>query len=1080
MNKLWGYILFQGWMSYLMTAGLLVFTSGFLLNRVSRPERAECKTCTTFEDCSITNIFKDTQHAAAICLEPKARVVLLVVDALKYEFATWYDDSTSATTFHRNKLPIIHELLEKKPLYTRLYKFIADPPTTTMQRLQGLTAGSLPTFIDIGSNFASGNIGEDNFIEQTAAKGVVFMGDDTWINLFPGKFKRQFPSSSFNVWDLDTVDREVRYRIFFEMKKNDWSLLVAHVLGIDHCGHKHGSQHPEMSRKLNDTNNLIKEIIDSLDKDMILFVVGDHGMTESGDHGGDSPSEIEAAMFIYSTVPLIQKDLIKSTGSVNQIDLVPTLASILGVPVPFSNLGSIILDSLPGNIIPIDDSPDQLLYPLHSLWRNIVQTKNYIDVYSADTQLFTKTQLQRLENMYTFLSIQVKQINNLEEFKSFVETSKQYFNELKDVCSEVWVQFDSKLMSKGLLLMFCTLFFSYLIISGIPQHRMSAIFDTPFLQCSVLINSVILMIVLCLFFLDIITDLKNTIFFATGTVSIILLLLVIIPNWDVISMNFYSYRKFNKWSFFNRVILVLTFCGLFSNSYIVEEDNVLAFLLVTLICLLVFSVREGNIEKRMKTFSRQSARSNSSTIIIVILCLACISIRLSYYFWQCREEHQNRTCSMFVSNKVGSFIPKNIERILLVITLFVLALYITIVRIWLRNCGNLTGFSLSIIVGQYCPVISGVCIGCYWVLQRLPKLSKVKFALSWQMYALPNMVYMICSLSIFILYYRPLNVYLLPKKKESINIYQRENIIPQLFEKIKESVCQKETNIDETPVVYGLGTVYSAAFISLNTFLTLLYSLLLGDMLSPSTFLMFITCISVLSLSAMERYKHATSACKYLGISYTNATMSISRYIISVLQTADLVNVPTSTLLCWFLIAEYFFYGTGHQATFSKIQWDAAFVGTGGHFHGNLLPAILIGINTFGSYIILGAMLPLLVIVPFTLYLIFPNLCRNKICEDNMKRGELVLYEQESIFHGAIFAASGKYILFHGIRTFGSMLAATIHCRHLMVWKIFAPKLIFQGIGFLVTLCSVLASLYMVLRIDRQVERLIKRIVKHR
>ena len=35
-----------------------------------------------------------------------------------------------------------------------LLKFIADPPTTTLQRLKGLTTGSLPTFIDAGSNFA--------------------------------------------------------------------------------------------------------------------------------------------------------------------------------------------------------------------------------------------------------------------------------------------------------------------------------------------------------------------------------------------------------------------------------------------------------------------------------------------------------------------------------------------------------------------------------------------------------------------------------------------------------------------------------------------------------------------------------------------------------------------------------------------------------------------------------------------------------------------------------------------------------------------------------------------------------------
>lgn len=48
-------------------------------------------------------------------------------------------------------------------------------------------------------------------------------------------------------------------------------------------------------------------------------------------------------------------------------------------------------------------------------------------------------------------------------------------------------------------------------------------------------------------------------------------------------------------------------------------------------------------------------------------------------------------------------------------------------------------------------------------------------------------------------------------------------------------------------------------------------------------------------------------------------------------------------LLCWFLLAEYFFYATGHQATFATIHWHAAFVGTGGHFYGNLISALLIG-----------------------------------------------------------------------------------------------------------------------------------------
>lgn len=49
--------------------------------------------------------------------------------------------------------------------------------------------GSLPTFIDAGSNFASSEICEDNVIAQLQSRGkkIVFMGDDTWMGLFPSE-----------------------------------------------------------------------------------------------------------------------------------------------------------------------------------------------------------------------------------------------------------------------------------------------------------------------------------------------------------------------------------------------------------------------------------------------------------------------------------------------------------------------------------------------------------------------------------------------------------------------------------------------------------------------------------------------------------------------------------------------------------------------------------------------------------------------------------------------------------------------------------------------------------------------------
>ena len=37
-----------------------------------------------------------------------------------------------------------------------------------------------------------------------------------------------------------------------------------------------------------------------MDESTVLFVMGDHGMTSTGDHGGDSTDELEAGLFVYS------------------------------------------------------------------------------------------------------------------------------------------------------------------------------------------------------------------------------------------------------------------------------------------------------------------------------------------------------------------------------------------------------------------------------------------------------------------------------------------------------------------------------------------------------------------------------------------------------------------------------------------------------------------------------------------------------------------------------------------------------------------------------------------------------------
>lgn len=129
---------------------------------------------------------------------------------------------------------------------------------------------------------------------------TVFLGDSTWTDLYPKRFLRQYSYPSFDIFDLDTVDNAINQVLPDELKQDDWSLLVAHYLGVDHCGHKYGPMHLEMARKLSEMNRVIEKIIEQMDDETTLFVIGDHGMTNTGDHGGDTPDEVNSMIFAYS------------------------------------------------------------------------------------------------------------------------------------------------------------------------------------------------------------------------------------------------------------------------------------------------------------------------------------------------------------------------------------------------------------------------------------------------------------------------------------------------------------------------------------------------------------------------------------------------------------------------------------------------------------------------------------------------------------------------------------------------------------------------------------------------------------
>ncbi|XP_055379561.1 GPI ethanolamine phosphate transferase 3 [Condylostylus longicornis] len=1121
MKIVWKYIFILIWFAYLICSGVILFSRGFLLSRISKKDVSTCRHLSTnaneeyyLNQEIVKEIFKDVNASSSLCLPKKSKVIILVIDALKYEFGL-YQPNLEKPLPYQNKLTIFEELLTKEPDQTRLLKFLADPPTTTLQRLKGMTTGSLPTFVDIGSNFATPEINEDNIIDQVTRSGLsaVFLGDSTWTDLYPKRFKRHYSYPSFDIFDLDTVDRKIEKYLPKELNQGDWDLLIAHFLGVDHCGHRYGPLHPEMSRKLTEADNIIRKTIEIMDNETTLFVIGDHGMTKTGDHGGESIDEIEALLFAYSkSHKFITSDFGSSNSSMRQIDVVPTLATILGVPIPYSNLGLINF-----NLVPDIKTPYMLKYQtllLHA-WQNAKQIYNYFTQYAVENaHTFQFDDMDDVQNKFLVLTHRVNTIYSETAYKNFIKDLNQHLREILSTCRNIWVKFDANQMSQGLLLTFLPIFFAFLLINNLKVFQIARVFNTKTILYIYLFNFAAGVFAYRYFKdLQMKTELHSIIFFS-GIVSTFFLSLLTVHNWPQIATNWSHVKRFVN--FPTRIIFLISTSIYFSNSFIIQEAKILSYMLICLLLILMYDlIRESNRFDGALNYLANNVSSNKvpkfklkvffKSVIFKLIILGIFAITLIRFSWtlfKCREEHGNCDESTVSPNTSNLYNKYNLKIKTYLVSIVTLLLYTTLTRIYLKSCGNLTGFSLNVLLARYGPSVAAICTSGHILLSNSP----VKTVKMYHIDGMAWVVYFLLVLQILILCISPLMTHVLPPRQNSIAINPYSSIVPEIFKKMKkiyEGECEQKNN--EIPVVFGLATVYSSILISFAVFFCLTIILLLEPKAVVGIVICIITAIVILSIHSILRFRTSTS-----------------------LETC--VQPTFTGVVTWYILAQYCFFATSHQTTLSQIDWRAAFVGRSANFdHSNVLSAILVILNTFCGQIFFTILSGLLCSETFSIYALFPHLKSitgptnnsslqqnnsnfsnsnnekkvdrefsgnvrkttvNKISkaetgsfvylanEFDITRGELVLYENESMYFGCLFKLAIQLFMLQGIKVFCSMMACTIHCRHLMVWKIFAPRFIYEAISTLVTLPAAIIGYLILLRIHFSVHRLINQINK--
>lgn len=124
-------------------------------------------------------------------------------------------------------------------------------------------------------------------------------------------------------------------------------------------------QSSHMIPKQKEMDGIVKKIYNAMLSEShldstLLILLGDHGMNEAGNHGGSSAGETSPALtFISPKLKThsvntelkgrdspIEAEEFEYYRTVEQSDITPTLAGLLGVPIPLNSLGVFIPEFL--------------------------------------------------------------------------------------------------------------------------------------------------------------------------------------------------------------------------------------------------------------------------------------------------------------------------------------------------------------------------------------------------------------------------------------------------------------------------------------------------------------------------------------------------------------------------------------------------------------------------------------------------------------------------------------------------------------------------------------------------------------
>uniref|UniRef100_A0A8C9ATN7 GPI ethanolamine phosphate transferase 1 n=1 Tax=Prolemur simus TaxID=1328070 RepID=A0A8C9ATN7_PROSS len=257
------------------------------------------------------------------------------------------------------------------------------------------------------------------------AKGA--SGDHVYTHSYDAK-KEDFgahDATKLDSWVFDNV------KDFFHAARNNQSLFskineekivfFLHLLGLDTNGHAHRPSSRDYKDNIKKVDDGVKEIVSMFkhfygnDGKTTFIFTSDHGMTDWGSHGAGHPSETLTPFIAWGAgIKYPQKVSAQQFDDaflkewrlenwkrrdVNQADIAPLMASLIGVPFPLNSVG----------ILPVDYLNNTDLFKAESMFTNAVQILEQFEVKMIQKKevtlsfLFTPFKFQVIQDLVASL-----------------------------------------------------------------------------------------------------------------------------------------------------------------------------------------------------------------------------------------------------------------------------------------------------------------------------------------------------------------------------------------------------------------------------------------------------------------------------------------------------------------------------------------------------------------------------------------------------------------------------------------------------------------------------------------------------